>query len=196
MRLTDDEIRKIANGESELMGLMKNSTTKQIQRHIPAVIESGQRIPEKRVLIGVGIVSAIAVGAVVITNAIRRKKRKSEEKARQLAQGYNVALHNYVEEARTGTLSFAGIKDFADYISTILKSSPSKDIQLELSSEEVDVLRKIMRRFTKKLCKANNQKIPKKLAIEDKEKSLTARQKIEEIRNCLLVQQKIYKKGK
>lgn len=204
--VTPEEAKRIAEGTSQLMGLIKNSASKQIERHVPTVIEKAtkeatkqsSKFSSKGILIGIGVFAVVAVGATITYAAVKHNEKKKEESQRMLlTEGYNTAISNYVSEAYSGKLSFNSLKRFTDYMDSVLKNSDIGNIELDLSSEEVEVLYGVIKRFTEKICKANQAKLPTALQIENQDvKQLTDKQKLEKVRDLLYVQQEVFVKVK
>ncbi len=201
--VSPEEAKRIAEGTSQLMGLLKNTATKQIEKHVPTVIEKATqeaakqsaKFNSKGVLIGIGVFAVVAVG-VTITYAVVKHNEKKKEKSQQalLSEGYNTAVSNYVTESYEGKLSFNSLKQFTDYVDDILKKSEVGDIELDFSPNEIAVLYSVIKRFTINLCNANKYALPANLQIEGQEiQQLNEKQKLEKVRDFLYIQQEIYK---
>lgn len=195
LKVTAQEFERIKHGQLMLMGLLKDSGKKTVERHVPAITKNlSKSMTNKSFIIGIGIasaVSAIVFGSIAFVKHEQNKKHKTNQLL--LADEYNNSFNNYIYEARKGTLSFNSLKKFTDYIDLILRNSSKGDIKLELSGDEVDFLYNLIQRFTKDLCEANNYQLPEHLTLESKQELLPM-QKLEEVKEYLFIQKVVFKR--
>lgn len=203
----DELVVGVVDGSKQLMGLLKDSATKQVNKHLNVVSvnkvsdsvvdtvttsASNSIFTTKNVLIGLGITAFVALTATVTTLVVRHNlKVKEEEKAKKLvASGYNKAISTYIGNAQSGVLSLPDVRTLLAYIESLTKDIDSNQVQIELSSDEIELLKRILIRFTLKLAKANKVDVKKIEAYSTKE--LTDKEKLETVKECLYVQEDIY----
>lgn len=146
-------------GVLELCGLAKNVDNKRVAKHIPAVADAAKEGASKAVdFIRVHQKGTIIVGGVlVIGGAVAGTVGYiAHRKQRKLDKQFGIALQEYLDSARNGTLNIEILDTLICSIETIEKDNPKKSINLNISvAQFVDLINCIFD-YTMRLAKANN----------------------------------------
>jgi len=117
-------------------------------------------------------------------------KKRSEEKKQEGLIAYNPELTEYFNNMQTQSMSLSSVKkvvDFFDHYS-------SGDLSIEISDQELLVIRNLIVRYTIKLCESNNISIDnKQLVIETK--STVKSELMKDIVYATRVQEEIFAKS-
>lgn len=146
-------------GVLELCGLAKNVDNKRVAKHIPAVADAAKEGASKAVdFIRVHQKGTIIVGGVlVIGGAVAGTVGYiSHRKQRKLDKQFGIALQEYLDSARNGTLNIEILDTLICSIETIEKDNPKKSINLNISVAQFGDLINCTFDYTMRLAKANN----------------------------------------
>ena len=146
-------------GVLELCGLAKNVDNKRVAKHIPAVADSAKegaskaidfiRAHQKGTII---IGSVLAIGGAV-TGTVGYIAHRQQ---RKLNKQFGVALQEYLDAARNGTLTVEILDTLICSIEAIEKSNPKKSINFNISVAQFSDLINCIFDYTKRLAEANN----------------------------------------
>lgn len=146
-------------GVLEVYGLAKNVDNKRVAKHIPAVADAAKegtskavdfiRIHQKGTIIVGGILIACGTVAGTVGYVAHRKQRK-------LDRQFGLALQEYLDSARNGTLNIDILNTLINSIETIEKNNPKKSINLNISAAQFSDLINCIFDFTKRLAEVNN----------------------------------------
>ena len=149
----------IKAGVLELCGLAKNVDNKRVAKHIPAVADAAKEGASKAVdFIRVHQKGTIIVGGVlVIGGAVASTVGYiAHKKQRKLDKQFGIALQEYLDSARNGTLNIEILDTLICSIETIEKDNPKKSINLNISVAQFGDLINCIFDYTMRLAKANN----------------------------------------
>jgi len=147
-------------------------------------------------LIVVGV-SALAYGGYKLYTYLSKKddkKKHDEDIAKEEKSDviyYNPDLTDYLNSFQTKTLSIKKIKNVIDFFDAYSNGN----LEIEISDEEMMVLRNLIVRYTIKLEKANHvylESIPLKVEAPSKDKN----DLLKEINEATEIQEKIFERGK
>ena len=146
-------------GVLELYGLAKNVDNKRVAKHIPAVADAAKegaskaidfiRVHQKGTIIVGGVLIAGGAIAGTVGYVAHRKQRK-------LDRQFGLALQEYLDAARNGTLDIDILNTLINSIEAIEKNNPKKAINLNISAAKFSDLINCIFDFTKRLAEANN----------------------------------------
>ncbi len=149
----------VKNGALELCGMAKNIDTKRVAKHIPTVADAAKegaskaidfvREHKKGTLLLGGLLIAGGAAAGTISYISHRKQRKLDEQ-------FGVALQNYLDAARAGSLTLDKLNALIDAIDAIEKASPDKALNLNISASQFSELIHCIFDFTLRMAEANN----------------------------------------
>ena len=149
-------------GALELYGLAKNVDNKRVAKHIPAVADAAKEGASKAIdFIRVHQKGTIIVGGVLIVGgAVARTVGYvgyvAHRKQRKLDRQFGLALQEYLDSARNGTLNIDILNTLINSIEAIEKNNPKKSINLNISAAQFSDLINCIFDFTKRLAEANN----------------------------------------
>ena len=146
-------------GVLELCGIAKNVDNKRVVKHIPAVADAAKEGASKAVdFIRVHQKGTIVVGSVfAIGSAVTGTVGYiAHRKQRKLNKQFGAALQEYLDSARNGTLTVEILDALIYSIEAIEKSSPKKNINLNISVAQFGDLINCIFDYTMRLAKANN----------------------------------------
>lgn len=181
MRVPQEQMTKVLNGSSELMGLVKNSVTKRVEKHIPIVsVESGS---DSVVQIAI---SLAAVGAIIGVTFVGVKIYQISTRKR--VKVFKKMLEKYVQAINDESLSENMIDELLASMDALTKKK-SKLVKVEFSTEEMQALVSCLLVYTKELASANSFKIaPGKLGGKNDDA-------LAQIRQSLIVQKDIFRRA-
>lgn len=146
-------------GIYELYGLAKNVDNKRVAKHIPAVADAAKegaskaidfvRLHQKGTIIAGGILVVGGTIAGTVGYVTHRKQRKLDKQ-------FGIALQEYLDAARSGTLNIDILNTLISSIEAIEKNNPKKAINLNISAAQFSDLINCIFDFTKRLAEANN----------------------------------------
>jgi len=146
-------------GIYELYGLAKNVDNKRVAKHIPAVADVAKegaskaidfvRLHQKGTIIAGGILVVGGTIAGTVGYVTHRKRRKLDKQ-------FGIALQEYLDAARSGTLNIDILNTLISSIEAIEKNNPKKAINLNISAAQFSDLINCIFDFTKRLAEANN----------------------------------------
>lgn len=136
------------------------------------------------------ISGCVGFGVAALTGlgfwAWKHFKKRSEEKKQEETDTYKEYLDEYITNIQTQNLSLRSIKnvfDFFDHFS-------NGDLSIEITDEELKVLRDIIVRYTIKLCETNDIVIKNKIPLQDK--STSRKDLLQEIKYATKIQEQVY----
>lgn len=157
------------------MGLLSGQLTRfgsvvrdhaRIVAHVPEV--TVRRVAEKanvarvpaalkdpRVLIGMGVVAAVAAGGGALW-AATRKKRAPEPEVPECVEVYNAALGAYLEAVRKGAMRAEIINRLISALDTLKEEINGGRIDIEFSTDQSQTLVDLVAGYTRKLDDANS----------------------------------------
>ena len=146
-------------GVLELCGLAKNVDNKRVAKHIPAVADAAKegaskafdfiRVHQKGTIIVGGVLVVSGAVAGTVGYIAHRKQRKLDKQ-------FGIALQEYLDSARNGTLNIEILDTLICSIETIEKDNPKKSINLNISVAQFGDLINCIFDYTMRLAKANN----------------------------------------
>lgn len=149
----------VKSGVLELYGLAKNVDNKRIAKHIPVVADAAKegasktidfvRLHQKETFIISGVLAIGGTIAGTVGYVAHRKQRKLERQ-------FGLALQEYLDSARNGTLNIDILNTLINSIEAIEKNNPKKSINLNISATQFSDLINCIFDFTKRLAEANN----------------------------------------
>lgn len=182
----------IATGSTQLMGLIKDTGSKQIIKHVnPSKVKvSGSKTDG--LLIGIGVLSAVAVGAFITNAILKRKKQKLETEIakHKISNHYNKVISTYLSKAQNGELEPSDIENLSVFIESLISDIKKRDVKIDLSEKDISILKEILYRYTLKICDIKNvekDNLLTTLSIEN-----NSQKDLEIISNCLKTQQKLF----
>lgn len=146
-------------GVLELCGLAKNVDNKRVVKHIPAVADAAKEGASKAVdFIRVHQKGTIIVGGVLVIGGAFAGTVGyiSHRKQRKLDKQFGIALQEYLDSARNGTLNIEILDTLICSMETIEKDNPKKSINLNISVAQFGDLINCIFDYTMRLAKANN----------------------------------------
>ncbi len=159
LNIDDKTYECVKSGTLELYGLAKNVDNKRIAKHIPAVTDAAKegaskaidfvRLHQKETFI---ISSVLVVGGTIagtVGYVAHRKHRK-------LDRQFGLALQEYLDSARKGTLNIDILNTLINSIEAIEKNNPKKSINFNIPAAQFSDLVNCIFDFTKRLAEANN----------------------------------------
>jgi len=164
--LTDDILTKILTGEYRRIGSVIRYATGpqrgQIVKHLePVNMEVAQQAQDlgakaiqlaknnKKALIIVGISTVVAAAGVGIYYKIKNHNQEVVSK-------FRASLKIYINEIRKGNLSEDSINELMTCLENLKKHKDYQKINIQLSTEELDVLVNRIFEYTEKLAKDNS----------------------------------------
>jgi hypothetical protein len=146
-------------GLYELYGLAKNVDNKRVAKHIPAVADAAKegaskaidfiRVHQKGTIIVSGVLIVGGAVAGTVGYVAHRKQRKLDKQ-------FGMALQEYLDSARNGTLNIEILNTLIGSIEAIEKSNSRKSISLNISAAQFSDLINCIFDYTKRLAEANN----------------------------------------
>lgn len=100
---------------------------------------------------------------------------------------YNTELTEYINNMQSQSMSLSSIKKVIDFLDEYSKS----DLSIEITDDEMMVIRNIIIRYTIKLCESNNISLENKQLHIDSN-TLNRSEMIQEIVNAVKVQEEIF----
>ena len=143
----------------------------------------------KEVCIGVCIDATIALvgwGAYKFFKWLTKDKSKPKEETKATKLHFVVA--EYISHINNQNMSLSAIKNTIAFLDSI---SNGNDVTIEISDEEMTVLRNITTRYLAQLCEANNVPIENKVLLIDA-KAQPKELSLKEIKSSLAIQEKIF----
>ena len=98
------------------------------------------------------IVSGVAVAIVTVGSFVYCKVKNREP---EVVTTFRSELKTYIEEVRTGTLKLSSIENLLSALEAVKSHKDSSNINIELSTEELDVLVNRIYEYTKSLAEMN-----------------------------------------
>ncbi len=149
----------VKSGLYELYGLAKNVDNKRVAKHIPAVADAAKegaskaidfiRVHQKGTIIVSGVLIVGGAVAGTVGYVAHRKQRKLDKQ-------FGMALQEYLDSARNGTLNIEILNTLIGSIEAIEKSNSRKSISLNISAAQFSDLINCIFDYTKRLAEANN----------------------------------------
>lgn len=159
LNIDDKTYEGVKSGVLELYGLAKNVDNKRIAKHIPVVADAAKegaskaidfvRLHQKETFIISGVLAIGGTIAGTVGYVAHRKQRKLERQ-------FGLALQEYLDSARNGTLNIDILNTLINSIEAIEKNNPKKSINLNISATQFSDLINCIFDFTKRLAEANN----------------------------------------
>ena len=146
-------------GVLELCGLAKNADTKRVAKHIPTVADAAKDGASKAIdFIRVHKKGTIIVGGIlVVGGAVAGTVGYiSHRKQRKLDKQFGIALQQYLDAARSGTLTIDILDSLISSIEAIEANNPQKSINLNISSAQFSELINCIFDYTMRLAEVNN----------------------------------------
>ncbi len=146
-------------GALELCGLAKNIDNKRVAKHIPTVADAAKEGASRAIDFirehqkGTLIVSGVLIVGGAIAGSIGYV---SHRKQRKIDKQFGTALQEYLEAARSGTLSIDILNSLICSIEIIEQDNPKGNINLNISTAQFGELIKCIFDYTKRLAEANN----------------------------------------
>ena len=128
-------------------------------KHIPAVADAAKEGASKAIdFIRVHQKGTIIVGGVLIVGGAVAGTvgYVAHRKQRKLDRQFGLALQEYLDSARIGTLNIDILNTLINSIDAIEKNNPKKSINLNISAAQFSDLINCIFDFTKRLAEANN----------------------------------------
>lgn len=191
-------------------GIVRNQSG-EIVKHLEEVGGENSRntlpMPAARPwLIGIGVLSFVAVTAgIAVYKIVRKNKDKKQDSYKteissndaEISKSYNEVTSQYVSNMNGGTMTFENLCAFMSVIESLDASAKKNDIKIDISPNQLAVLQDLIRQYTSKLCEANHFACPNKtVLLEPKEiDNSTSQERIDNIQMCLSVQKSIFEKG-
>jgi hypothetical protein len=146
-------------GALELCGMAKDTDTKRVAKHIPAVADAAKEGASKAIdfvrthkketfLIG-GIIVVGGTVAGTVSYVMHRKQCK-------LNENFGNALQIYLDSARDGTLNLEILNNLINSIEAIENNTPKKDISLNIPVAQLSELIYCIFDYTVRMATANN----------------------------------------
>jgi len=190
LKITEEIQRGLDNGDLiRISGVIRDAKTGQIVVFLEEIVTNetsnlGREITEtvktsasvvvkkstasslgKKFAVGTIIVVGVAAIGYGSYRLYTYLKKRSEEKKQEGLIDYNPELTEYFNNMQTQSMSLSSVKkvvDFFDHYS-------SGDLSIEITEQELLVIRNLIVRYTIKLCESNNISIDnKQLVIEAK----------------------------
>ena len=149
----------VKSGLYELYGLAKNVDNKRVAKHIPAVADAAKegaskaidfiRVHQKGTIIVSGVLIVGGAVAGTVGYVAHRKQRKLDKQ-------FGMALQEYLDSARNGTLNIEILNTLIGSIEAIEKGNFQKSISLNISAAQFSDLINCIFDYTKRLAEANN----------------------------------------
>lgn len=149
----------VKSGLYELYGLAKNVDNKRVAKHIPAVADAAKegaskaidfiRVHQKGTIIVSGVLIVGGAVAGTVGYVAHRKQRKLDKQ-------FGMALQEYLDSARNGTLNIEILNTLIGSIEAIEKGNSRKSISLNISAAQFSDLINCIFDYTKRLAEANN----------------------------------------
>ena len=162
--IDDNLYDKIRTGSLELCGLVKDTDTKKIVKHVPTIKDSIKDNASKAVdmvrahkgsfIIFGGILLIVGTIIGIISYFVYKKQR-------QLYLQFIQSLYDYLDAARNGTLSLNTLNSIIESIELIENDNPKKGVQLNISSAQLNELVQRMYEYTIELAQNENYKSSK-----------------------------------
>lgn len=159
LNIDDKTYEGVKSGVLELYGLAKNVDNKRIAKHIPVAADAAKegaskaidfvRLHQKETFIISGVLAIGGTIAGTVGYVAHRKQRKLERQ-------FGLALQEYLDSARNGTLNIDILNTLINSIEAIEKNNPKKSINLNISATQFSDLINCIFDFTKRLAEANN----------------------------------------
>ena len=149
----------VKSGLYELYGLAKNVDNKRVAKHIPAVADAAKEGASKAIdFIRVHQKGTIIVGGVLIVGGAVAGTVGyiAHRKQRKLDKQFGMALQEYLDSARNGTLNIEILNTLIGSIEAIEKGNSKKSISLNISTAQFSDLINCIFDYTKHLAEANN----------------------------------------
>lgn len=136
-------------------------------------------------------VAAVSYGTYRLYTYLKKrsdeKKHEEVEKAENEVIIYNPELTEYFNNMQTQSMSISSIKKVVEFF----EKFSNGDLSIEISKEEMLVIRNIIVRYTIKLCESNNISLSDKQLNVETDK-LSEKELLKGIINAIRVQEEIY----
>lgn len=188
--ITEAIQRGLDNGDLiRIGGVIRNAKTGQIVEFLEEIVTNetsnlGREITEtvktsasvvvkkstasslgKKYAVGTIIVAGVAAIGYGSYRLYTYLKKRSEDKKREGLIAYNPELTEYFNNMQTQSMSLSSVKNVVDFFAHYSKG----DLSIEITDQELLVIRNLIVRYTIKLCESNNISIDnKQLFIEAK----------------------------
>ena len=188
--ITEAIQRGLDNGDLiRIGGVIRNAKTGQIVEFLEEIVTNetsnlGREITEtvktsasvvvkkstasslgKKYAVGTIIVVGVAAIGYGSYRLYTYLKKRSEDKKREVLIAYNPELTEYFNNMQTQSMSLSSVKKVVDFFAHYSKG----DLSIEITDQELLVIRNLIVRYTIKLCESNNISIDnKQLFIEAK----------------------------
>lgn len=188
----NDLLPDIASGSTQLMGLIKDTGSKQIVKHLDPAKVKVSKPKTDGLLIGIGVLSAVAIGAFIANAVLKRKQAKLEnEIAKQkISNHYNKVISTYLSKAQNGELELNDIENLSIFIDSLINDIKKRDVKINLSEKDISILKELLYKYTLKIYDANNIEHNNLLTTSNIENN--SQKDLEIISNCLKAQQKLF----
>lgn len=159
LNIDDKTYQGIKAGTLELYGLAKNANTKRVAKHIPTVADATKESASKAIDFvrahqkGAFIISGVLIAGGTIAGTVSYIAYRKQKK---LDKQFGLALQEYLDAARNGTLNLDILNSFISSIEAIEKNTQTKSINLNISATQFSDLINCIFDFTKCLAEANN----------------------------------------
>lgn len=157
----------LATGELSMLGTAAVRDSTAITAHIrevsrtfsdsePLTARAAKSVRDPKILIGLGIVVAAAVGGGLLGGRVLRRRRQTGEPAvRQSVQAYNSALSAYLQAISTGSLDAALLSELESSLKVLESESGNGKFSIKVSDDEARTLVDVVRDYTRQLAVAN-----------------------------------------
>ena len=159
LNIDDKTYQGIKAGTLELYGLAKNANTKRVAKHIPTVADATKESASKAIDFvrahqkGTFIISGVLIAGGTIAGTVGYIAHRKQKK---LDKQFGLALQEYLDAARNGTLNLDILNSLISSIEAIEKNTQKKSINLNISATQFSDLISCIFDFTKRLAEANN----------------------------------------
>ena len=190
LKITEEIQRGLDNGDLiRISGVIRDAKTGQIVVFLEEIVTNetsnlGREITEtvktsasvvvkkstasslgKKFAVGTIIVVGVAAIGYGSYRLYTYLKKRSEEKKQEGLIDYNPELTEYFNNMQTQSMSLSSVKKVVDFFAHYSKG----DLSIEITDQELLVIRNLIVRYTIKLCESNNISIDnKQLFIEAK----------------------------
>jgi len=157
--LVDDKTYAgVMAGALELCGLAKNINNRRVAKHIPAVADAAKEGAVKAIdFIREHKKGALVIGGILIVGGAVAGTvgYVAHTKNRKLYKQFGESLQIYLDTAKAGTLTIEGLESLISSIEALENKSPSKPLNLNISSKQFNELINCIFDYTKRLAVAN-----------------------------------------
>lgn len=198
---TGGVIRDAATGK--IVEILKDAISKESVNATQDIVDSVSKTTDVAVVnsttlalgkkFSVGFIFVVGVAAVsygtyrLYTYLKKRSDDKKHEEAENEVIIYNPELTEYFNNMQTQSMSISSIKKVVDFF----EKFSIGDLSIEISEEEMLVIRNIIVRYTIKLCESNNISLTDKQLHVETDK-ISEKELLLEIINAIKVQEEIF----